>query len=699
MATRLQEDRVRDLAIAYGIAANVVAFADDGAAAAKVAADIGRPVAVKLVAADVVHKSKAGGVLLDVDPDDVAARTEEMLATHRARGAQVAGVTVEAMVDPGLEVVVGGLRTPGFGAVVMFGHGGVDIEQLDDVTFALAPLTRGDAERMVSRTRIGRAVGLRLPARVPDLVAQLMAVGGPDGMLMCEPITEIDLNPVIVSPDRVVAVDARATALDAPASGTPLPDPAACFAALRPAIYPESVAVLGASADPRKMGNRAVRSLLEFGFTGSLHPVSRTSTEILGVPTVASIDDLPMGIDRAVVALPAAAVPHALDALARRGTRTAHVLTAGTPRFDVGLHKQGLRVIGPNCIGHYAPASGITMIAPTASEPRTGTIAVVSQSGTYAGDVVRRGFALGLQCSFVSSVGNCEDVTPAELLAFCEADPSTSAVAFYLEGDVGASAFFRFAATMTKPVVLLKGGRTAVGGVAAASHTGALASDPRLLHDVAEQTGVLLVEDLDQLLDTLVLLQSSPTIDGDGLGLLGSGGGVAVVGADSADDWGLQVPTLGATALAALAPYSAPGASLTNPVDIPVWSLFDNTGAHVITHTGPITEAVATDEQVAVLCAFLDLGTFYDMYDPDQSDDLVELLINDLIAAPRRDKPLTLVLRSSGDQHQDDLARDLRTACGNHGVPVFDSVDRAIAAIGGIRWLTRHGKGLRNEQR
>jgi len=298
-----------------------------------------------------------------------------------------------------------------------------------------------------------------------------MAVGGPNGMLMCEPITEIDLNPVIVSPDKVVAVDARATALDTPATGAPLPDPAACYAALRPAIYPESVAVLGASTDPRKMGNRAVRSLVEFGFTGSLHPVSRTSTEILGVPTVASLDELPMGIDRAVVALPAAAVPDALDALARRGTRTAHVLTADTPRLDVGLGKQGLRVLGPNCIGHYAPANGITMIAPTASEPRAGTIAVLSQSGTYAGDVVRRGFALGLQCSFVSSVGNCENVTPAELLAFCEADSSTTAVAFYLEGDVGAGAFFRFAATMTKPVVLLKGGRTAVGGVKSISNS------------------------------------------------------------------------------------------------------------------------------------------------------------------------------------------------------------------------------------
>lgn len=685
MSVRLREDVVRAMAISHGAAANIVEFAPDARTAQAIASGLGRPVAIKLVADDVMHKSRAGGVLLGIAPDQVAARTDALLEEQRGRGAIVRGVTVEAMVDAGLEAVVGGLRTPGFGAVVMFGAGGVDIEMIDDVAFALAPLGRLEAENLVRSTRLGRVVAARMGERVADLVDMILAIGGSSGMLMSEQVTEIDLNPVVVTPARIVAVDARATALHEPAAPPLIPNPRTSYEALRPAIYPKSIAVLGASADPAKMGHRVVRNLVEFGFPGTLLPVSRTSAEICGVPTVRSIDNLPMHVDRAVIALPAAAVPGAVVALAARGARTAHVYTAETPPFDPAW-SDSLRVIGPNCIGHYTPYESITMIASHASSPAVGGIAVVSQSGTYAGDAVRRGNELGLRFSFVTSVGNCEDVTPAELLAFCEADDRTEAAAFYLEDDRGADAFFRFAKLMTKPIVLLKGGRSVVGGAAAASHTGALASDPQLLADAARQAGVLLVDDLDQMLDVLSLLQSARAVDGDGLGLIGSGGGVAVVGADKADAWELTIPRLGETARGALERFVAPGASLVNPIDVPIWSLFS--GAE--SFTGAIIEATAADAGVDVLCAFLDLGTVFDMYEGAAGDAIVQMLTDDLLSAPRQNKPLALVLRSGLDQHQDDLVRRLRIEA---DVSIFDSVDRAIAAIGAVRWLTRWRQG------
>jgi acyl-CoA synthetase (NDP forming) len=273
-------------------------------------------------------------------------------------------------------------------------------------------------------------------------------------------------------------------------------------------------------------------------------------------------------------------------------------------------------------------------------------------------------------------------------LAFCEADDQTTAVAFYLEDDRGADAFFRLAKKMTKPVVLLKGGRTLAGGAAAASHTGALASDPQLLEDVARQSGVLLVENLDQLLDVLSVLQATPDIQGDGLGLIGSGGGVAVVGADTADAWKLSLPRLSDDVLASLERFAAPGTSLTNPIDVPIWSLFKGTESY----TGAIIEAAAADDQIDVLCAFLDLGTVFDMHEGQAGDAIVELLTHDLLLAPRKDKLLALVLRSGFAQHQDDLIRRLRLTAAQAGVPMFDSVDRAITAIGGVRTLTRWGK-------
>ncbi|MBN9742928.1 hypothetical protein DMP23_17790 [Amycolatopsis sp. A1MSW2902] len=680
---RLREDEIRDLAIRYGVPANPVTFAATAIEAGAAAARIARPVAVKLVADGVVHKSKAGGVLLGVDPLDVVDAVEKLFATQAGQGVAVRGVTVEPMVEPGLEAVVGALHDPGFGPVVMVGSGGVDVETLGDVAFALVPLDLAGAVALIDRTRLGAVLRRRFPDAHAALADLLVRVGGADGLLLSEPVDQVDFNPVVVGPDGIVAVDARAvTRSPAPPSAPPVP--AEAYAQLRPAIYPNSIAVLGASADPAKMGHRAVRTLVDQGFAGAVHPVSRSVTEILGHPAVREVGQLPDGLDRAVVALPAAAVPDALRALAAKGTKTAHVYTADTVDLAAAVAGTQLRVLGPNCIGHYTPYSRITMIGRSASSDETGGIAFVSQSGTYAGDVVRRGKELGLRFSFVSSVGNCDDVSPSEFLAFCEADPRTSLAAFYLEDDSDAERFFALAAQVSIPVVLFKGGRSAAGGAAAASHTGALASDPRLLRDAASAAGVVLAGNLDELLDTLLVAQYAPGLTGTGLGLVGSGGGVAVVGSDIAHDHGLVLPPVSAETAESLAPYDAPGSSLHNPVDIPIWSLFDGDRCF----TGALAAALARDPGVDSLCAYLDLGTVYDLKESKEAADLVTALTRDLLTADRGDVPLVLVLRTSFSAEQDALARRLRTMASEHGVAMLDSVERAVAALGRVRAAT-----------
>ncbi len=686
---RLREDVIRDLVIRYGVPANPVTFAGTPEAAAEAARESGRPVAVKLVADGVVHKSEAGGVLLGVAPEEVEQAVRRLFADQAASGVHVRGVTVEPMVEPGPEVVVGALHDPGFGPVVMVGSGGVDVETLGDVAFALAPLDQDAALALIDRTRIGAVLRRRFAAGHAQLAELLVRVAGVGGLLLSEPVDQIDLNPIVVGPDRIVAVDARAVVRSADATGgVELPDPQALHEQLRPAIYPTSIAVLGASGDPSKMGHRAVRSAVEQGFSGALYPVSRSATEILGHPAVRTVDELPQGVDRAVVALPATAVPDALRELAARGARTAHVYTAGTSDLREAVAGTGMRVLGPNCIGHYSPFSQLTMIGREASSDERGSIAVVSQSGTYAGDVVRRGNELGLRFSFVSSVGNCDDVSPSELLAFCEADPNTSLVAFYLEDDSDAGRFFRLASQIATPVVLFKGGRSAAGEAAAASHTGALASDPQLLRDVAAAAEVVLVNSLEELLDTLLVAQYAPELTGRGLGLVGSGGGVAVVGSDTAFEHDLVLPPISAATAAALARYDAPGTSLVNPVDIPIWSLYDDSGSF----TGALVEAMAADPAIDCLCAYLDLGTVFDIMDGPEAGELVRSLTEDLLTADRGGVPLTLVLRSSFSAEQEALVRALRTESAVHGVPVLESVDRAIAALGKVRTanLRRH---------
>ncbi|GAB3760683.1 CoA-binding protein [Nocardioides ginsengisegetis] len=567
----------------------------------------------------------------------------------------------------------------------MFGRGGTHIEDWSDVAFGLVPLDRAQAVALIARTQVGRSIAKRCPERLDELIGLILAVAGIEGILMHEDIAELDINPVIVSDHRVIAVDARATRSPVPVGPSVGVDPSSAWEELRPAIYPESVAVVGASDDPAKMGNRVVRGMLDMGFSGEIFPVSRSSKTICGLSALAGIDELPLGVERAVVVTPADVVPTVLSELAGRGVRTAHVLTADTPPFiNSGSQSGGMRVLGPNCLGHYAPSVGITMISPTASSRTAGHVAVVSQSGTYAGDAVRRGAAIGLSYSFVTSVGNCEDITPAELLAFCDADPATKVAGFYLEGDVGAGDFFRVARTVSLPVVLLRGGRTTTGSAAAASHTGALASDSRLLVDAAHEAGVLLVDDADQFFDALVMLQHSQQIAGDGLALLGSGGGVGVVGADTADAWALRLPVLGEQSSKALAPFSAPGCSLSNPVDLPVWSMY--TGDQCF--TGELVEAVVLDDQVHVVCAFIDVGTVFDLESRPVAEALMWRLTDGIIHADRRGRTLVLVLRSSLHDVQEDVIRRLRALATEAGVATFDSVDRAVRAVGGLRWLT-----------
>ncbi|WP_037344953.1 acetate--CoA ligase family protein [Sciscionella sediminilitoris] len=685
---RLREDAIRELAIRYGIPANPVEFAATAREAGEIANRIAGPSAIKLIADSVVHKSKAGGVLLNVPPAEAEPAVRRLFEAQRAKAVAVRGVTVEPMIEPGPEVVVGALHEPGFGPVVMAGSGGVDVETLGDVAFALAPLDAGSATALLDRTRIGAVLRNRFPRGFEQLVQLLLRVGGPDGLLLSEPVDQIDLNPVVIGKERITAVDARAVARDRPGARE-LPDPATAYEQLRPAVYPECLAVLGASADPAKMGNRAVRTAIEHGFRGPVYPVSRSAKEVHGRTAFASIAELPRGIDRAVLALPAALVPDALRELAAIGTRTAHVYTADTGDLAEAVAGTGLRVLGPNCIGHYSPHARMTMIGSSASSTEPGSIAFVSQSGTYAGDVVRRGKELGLRFSFVSSVGNCDDVSPAELLAFCAADPRTTLAAFYLEDDSDAGRFFALAERIEIPVVLFKGGRSTAGGAAAASHTGALASDPQLLRDAAAAAGVVLVENLDELLDTLLVAQHAPALTGIGLGLVGSGGGVAVVGTDTAGEHGLTVAPLSAATTDALARYDAPGSSLSNPVDIPIWSLYDETGPF----TGALARALAADPAIDCLCAYLDLGTVYDIHSGAEAAALIRELTEQLCAADRAGVPLVLVLRSSFSAEQEELVRELRATAAGYGVPLLDSVERAIAALGRVGAANRFRAG------
>lgn len=483
-----------------------------------------------------------------------------------------------------------------------------------------------------------------------------------------------------------------------------LADPAAlaglrreAFDTLTPLYRPTGIVVVGASARPEKLGYRIIKNLVDYGFAGPLYGINPQGGEVLGVPLLRRVEDLPEGIDRAIVAVAAAQVPDTLRALAARGVRLAHVYSAGFGEWDeagqaldaelaAAVRDTGIRVVGPNCIGTFSAAGGLSATAARFAPRGPGRIAFVSQSGTHALDVIRRAHAWGLPLASSVSCGSCTDVGPADFLLHAAEAPDIALTGLYLERLDEPERLFALIRALGKPVVLLKGGRTAAGHRMTRFHTGAPVDEPERWLALARDVGVPVVESIDELMDVLLGFAAFGTVRGPRVGLFGSGGGVAVTGADAAAAFGLELPPLSAATRATLARFSVPGTIVQNPIDIPVWGLKD--GDAFIVHE--VIETLVAGGQADSLIAYVEMGSIFDFADDDaQGLAQVEGFAASVLQARRGGLPLSLVVRPSGDETQDAVVRTLRRRLLDHGIAVFASTRRALrthahlARIGG----------------
>ena len=694
--TVLLEHRAKELLRRHGIPATEARLARTADEAAALARAAGGPVAMKIAAPGIVHKAAAGGVRLNVEAADAAAAFGEIVD---AAGAEdVEGVVVEPMAAPGHEAVVGAVRDPVFGPVVMCGVGGTGIEETANVAFRLAPLGAADLRYL--------AQAAACPGGADALMAILSAVGGPEGLLFRENIAELDINPVILSETGAVAVDAHIVlSQEGPVEPSALGclDPAARKAlqrdihdALRPVFYPEGIVIVGASATPGKLGFRIVQNLVDFGYAGTLYPVHPAAGSIYGCKAYPGVDDLPGPVDRAIVAIGAKGVPDALRQCAARGVRVAQILTAGFAEWDDEGAKlesaikdvaeaTGMRIVGPNTIGAWCGAAKITMSTPRHAPATAGGITFISQSGTYAWDMIHRAKVLGLPLGKSLSCGNCADVTPADYLLYAAEDPDTDILAMYLETDRDAGRFFRLARGIGKPLVLFKGGRSAAGVRAATSHTGALAADGNLWLAAARQAGAVVVDSMDELLDVLLAHAAFGTVGGRRLALFGSGGGVSVVSADVAEANGITFAAFGGETRRRLEKFGVPGTSVDNPIDIPVWGL--KRDGTFIFHE--IVELLAADAAVDSIIAYVEMNSIFEFSDDvAEGEAEMEAIVRSLLRADTAGIALSAVLRTAGDKVQDDILRNARPRLLENGIAVYPTTARAIRAHARIAGLS-----------
>jgi acetyl coenzyme A synthetase (ADP forming)-like protein len=349
-------------------------------------------------------------------------------------------------------------------------------------------------------------------------------------------------------------------------------------------LRPRSIAVVGAGRDPRSIGHAVVRNLVEGGFRGQIYPINAhaATATIAGLTAHASVEAIPGEVDVAVIALPAVAVLSAARDCGRKGVRGLVVISSGFAETgDEGralqrallesAHRDGMRVVGPNCMGIINTAPEVRMDATFASQPPIrGSVAFASQSGALGIALLERARALGLGVSSFVSMGNKADVSSNDLLRYWSQDPATRVILFYLESFGNPRTFARVASVVARrtPIVALKAGRSVAGSRAAASHTASMASPDVAVDALFNQTGVIRVDTVEELLDTGSLLAHQPLPRGSRVAVLGNAGGAGILAADACQAAGLELPALDATTQAALRNVAGPNSGVGNPVDL-----------------------------------------------------------------------------------------------------------------------------------
>jgi acetyltransferase len=345
---------------------------------------------------------------------------------------------------------------------------------------------------------------------------------------------------------------------------------------------PESVAVIGASTNPEKLGYAVVKNLLDGGYAnrGKVYPINPTASEILGFQAYPSVLDITGNIDLAVIVIPYPHVPDALRICGQKGIPSTIVISAGFREAgQEGLEREleliqicreyNLRLIGPNCLGvidSYTPLNASF----AAGTPPSGPMAFMSQSGALGTAVLDIALAGRLGLSKFVSLGNKADISEIDLLQAWVKDDHSKVILIYTEGMPSGQEFIRVAREVTreKPVVAIKSGVTQSGSRAVSSHTGSLAGSEQAYQAAFHQAGILRAETMESLFDMALALGYQPVLKGDRIAIITNAGGPGILATDALERSGLSLARFELETIYALEQYLPDSASAANPVDV-----------------------------------------------------------------------------------------------------------------------------------
>lgn len=382
-------------------------------------------------------------------------------------------------------------------------------------------------------------------------------------------------------------------------------------------FFPKSIAVIGATANPRKFGNAVTINILKNkNLESELFLVTQKSTEILGLKCYKSILEVPKDVDLAIILVPAKAVDGVIDQCIEKQVKRIIIVTAGfgeinqegkkaEKRIAEKCAKVGIRVMGPNCVGIQNLDIGLNASFIQAAPP--GIISMISQSGSFGCASFYAMERENLGCSKFANIGNKVDISFVEVLEFFREDPNSRIICIYMETIEDGREFLKSLKFIVpiKPVIVLKGGRTSSGMKAASSHTGSIATNYRMLKTSIKQAGAILCENASDFITALKTFSFLPVPKGEKIGVLTNSGGSSVLFSDKAEEFNLKLAEFSDTLKERISPHLISLVKIENPLDM--------IGVAGEEQYYEITKAMLEDSEIDIVVPCLVVPPFLEM--------------------------------------------------------------------------------------
>jgi len=678
----ITEEASKSILKTYGVKVPPYALVRSADEAVKAAKKIGYPLVMKIVSPQILHKTDVGGVKVGLDNDaDVKKTFNDMYGRlSKKKGVEVKGVLLEKMVPKGIELIVGLQVDPQFGPVLMVGLGGVMTEVFKDVSFRMLPITTADAKSMLGELKSSKLFkGFRGSQPVDmNMLAKALVQISKLGVDNAPYINSIDFNPVVVYPKSYFVVDAKiilAKQVNKNAISKAKPDDSF----MESFFTPQSVALVGASATPGKVGNSVLDSLAKHDYKGKVYPINPKADEILGLKCYPSLEAIPDKVDLVVVCVDLSVTPPILEACAKKGIHSVVIVSGGGKelggeRADYEAQikslalKNKIRIIGPNCIGMFNAANRLDCAFQGQERmvrAKLGNVALLSQSGTMGISFLETADSFGL--SKMISYGNRSDVDEADMIWYLANDPQTKVIVLYVEGFGDGRKFINTAKRVMKekkkPVLIWKSGRTEAGAKQAASHTGSLGGSNAIIMGAFKQAGIISVDSYQELAAAAKALAWQPPAKGNRAAMCSNGAGPMIGGIDHFERLGLELGKVTPKTLKEMKEHFPPTYVIGkgNPVDV--------------------TGGANADDYRYTIQKFMDDPNI-DIVMPwfvFQDDPLEETII-DYLGEFSRQKKKPILVGGNGGPYTAKVSALIE----KQGVPVYDDIRSWVAAAAAL---------------